>query len=131
MRSNIARTSPASRIPGDDVEASCAPACPAAENPLFEACAAVSAGERPAPAPGDDPSGTMGGGARRLLHLREEVENRLELRRWHVLERGHRLRRVHERAGDPFSWNPRGDVREVGAWTGVAVVADRVTRLAA
>src|ERR1035441_788206 len=105
MRSNIARTCPACSFPA------CLPSD-------------VEGAPRGAPA-------RWRAGMGRLLAQREEIDDRCELLRWQVLERGHRRRRVHERASDPLPRQSRGDVREVRPRSGVAVVADLVACKAA
>src|ERR1019366_536345 len=76
MRSNMARTCPACSFPA------CLPSD-------------VEGAPRGAPA-------RWRAGMGRLLAQREEIDDRCELLRWQVLERGHRRRRVHEGASDPL-----------------------------
>src|ERR1700756_5297302 len=92
MRSNIARTWPASRVPLPSLRR-----------------AATGA----------------------LLELREEGDDVLELFGRQVLERRHRLRRVHQRARDRLPRQPVADLRQVRPRAGVAVVADLVAGEAA
>src|SRR3954468_18780472 len=61
-----------------------------------------------------------------LLELREEGDDVLELFGRQVLERGHRRRRIDERACDRLPWQTVPDLRQVRPGPGVAVVADLV-----
>src|SRR3954447_9678123 len=69
-----------------------------------------------------------------LLELGEEVDELVELLRVLPLQRRkrrHRSRGVHERARNRVTRQPRTDVREVGTWAGVPVLADLVAALTA
>src|SRR5450759_632819 len=59
-----------------------------------------------------------------LLQLREEFDDRVELLRRQVPERGHRRGRVDQRAGDPLLLKPRADVRQLGPWPCLLYTSD-------
>src|ERR1700733_6347049 len=94
MRSNIAATWPASMRP-------------AAAAPLMVGISAAY----PAGAPGARQIARKRAGITedRLLQVRQEVDDVLQLFRRQALEGGHRRRRVDERSGDAFSGDPGAD----------------------
>src|SRR3954469_21521582 len=110
MRSNIARTDSAGSVP--------------------EAPAAIS---RALPAGGvDAAAGLLGPALLRLsLQRGEEVDQRRLLVLGHAAERGHRRRRVLQRAPDRALLELVADVAEVWARAVVAVLADLVAGEAA
>src|SRR5207248_8551137 len=115
MRSNIARTWPASGPPED--------------GPGAGGSGDVARARRRAAVPVPAPS--WAGIAGTLLQLPKEGDHGCELLGRQVLERRHGRGRVHERARDPLARQPRRDMREIGSGTGVAVVAQLVARQAA